>query len=115
VEAEARALQRRGRRADAGQVNLSALSGLHAGDLMLDAAAANTANLDTPGYRARRVELAADASGGVSASVAQAPQPGVDLADQAVAVITGALLYGANARMLQARSETERTLLDVRA
>jgi flagellar hook-associated protein FlgK len=96
-------------------VKLSALSGIHAAGLMLDTTAGNTANLDTPGYRAGRVDLAADAAGGVSASASRAATPGVDLAEQTVALITGSLLYGANARMLQTRAETERSIIDVRA
>jgi flagellar hook-associated protein FlgK len=96
-------------------VNLSSLSGIHAADLMLVTTAGNTANLDTPGYRTARVDLAPDAAGGVSASVSRASTPGVDLAEQAVTLITGSLLYGANARMLQARAETERSIIDVRA
>jgi flagellar hook protein FlgE len=96
-------------------VNLSALSGMQAGGLILSATADNTANLNTPGYRAGRVDLASDASGGVTASVSRAPEPGVDLAEQAVNLVTGSLLYTANARMLRAGAETERSVIDILA
>jgi flagellar hook protein FlgE len=96
-------------------VNLSALSGMRAADLQLTTTADNTANLETPGYHERRTDLATSTSGGVTATVSEATQPGVDLATQMTNLITGSLLYTANARMLRAGLQTERTALDLLA
>jgi flagellar hook protein FlgE len=96
-------------------VNLSALSGMQAANVQLSTTADNTANLSTPGYRERRTDLATSASGGVTATVSQADEPGVDLAGQITSLIMGSLLYTANARMLQTGLETERSAVDILA
>jgi flagellar hook protein FlgE len=94
-------------------VNLSSVSGMRAADLILTTTADNTANLDTPDYRAARVDLAADASGGVTAGVSRQAEPGIDLAEQAANLVVGSLLYAANARMLRTSAETQGSLIDV--
>jgi flagellar hook protein FlgE len=96
-------------------VNLSALSGMQAANLQLSTTADNTANLNTPGYRERRTDLATSATGGVVAGVSQADEPGVDLAGQMVDLVTGSLLYSANARMLETGLEIQRSVVDIRA
>jgi flagellar hook protein FlgE len=96
-------------------VNLSPLSGMRAADLLLTATADNTANVNTPGYRAEQVDLATDATGGVTAGVSRAPEPGVDLVEQMTNLSVAQAVYTANARVLRAAMENERTLLDVLA
>jgi len=93
----------------------SSVSGMRAADLMMSAAADNTANLDTPDYRAERVDLASTSSGGVQASVTRADQPGVDLAQEAVTEVVGKLLYTANAKAVEAQRDTEQSLFDALA
>jgi flagellar hook-associated protein FlgK len=88
---------------------------MQAASLLLATTADNTANLATPGYRAEQVDLATSATGGVTAGVSRAPEEGVDLVEQVANLITGSLLYTANARMLRAGAETERSLLDLLA
>jgi flagellar basal body rod protein FlgG len=96
------------------KVNLNALSGMQAADRQLATTAGNVANLNTPGYRERRTDLATSASGGVVTRESEASEPGVDLAGQMVDLVTGSLLHSANARMLEATLETERSIFDVR-
>jgi flagellar hook protein FlgE len=96
-------------------VNLSPLGGMRAADLLLTATADNTANLDTPGYRAEQVDLATTPAGGVGASVSRAEEPGVDLAEQMTNLAVARTIYTANARVLRAGLENERTLLDLLA
>ena len=96
-------------------MNLSPLSGLRAADLLLTATADNTANVDTPGYRAEQVDLATSPTGGVTASVSRADQPGVDLVEQLTNLSVARAVYTANARVLRAGLENDRTLLDVLA
>ena len=93
----------------------SSLSGMHAADLMLSAAADNTANLDTPDYHAERVDLSATSTGGVLADVRRAADPGVDLAEEAVTEVVGQFLYAANARAIKAQRDTQQSLFDILA
>ena len=96
-------------------MNLSPLSGMSAADLLMAATADNVANLDTPGYHAKRVDLAASPGGGVAATVSRAPAAGVDLVDQMVNLVTAPVVYQANARVLRTAMEMDRTVLDVLA
>jgi flagellar basal body rod protein FlgG len=96
-------------------VNLSPLSGMRAADLLLTATADNTANVNTPEYRAEQVDLAASPTGGVTASVSRADQPGVDLVEQMTNLSVARAVYTANAHVLRAGLENDRTLLDVLA
>jgi flagellar hook-associated protein FlgK len=96
-------------------VNLAPLSGMSAADLLLSATADNTANLDTPDYHGERVDLAASASGGVTASVSRAPEAGVDLVEQMTNLVTASVVYQANARVLRTAMDNDRALLDVLA
>jgi flagellar hook-associated protein FlgK len=96
-------------------VNLSPLSGMRAADLLLTTTADNTANADTPDYRAEQVDLATAPDGGVSASVSRADAPGVDLIEQMTNLSVASAVYTANARVLRAAMDNERTLLDVLA
>lgn len=117
----------------------TALSGLNAASARLGNAANNIANADTPGYRARRVDLAPGPEGvrilGTSPRYADtytstagstdtppdatpdsdersAPSD-VDLATEAVDVIRTKSLYGANAAVVRVADSLIGTLLDV--
>jgi flagellar basal body rod protein FlgG len=88
---------------------------MRAADLLLAATADNTANLNTPGYRAEQVDLATAPAGGVTAGLSRAPEPGVDLVEQMTNLAVARTVYTANARVLRAGLENERTLLDLLA
>jgi len=94
-------------------VYASSLSGINAADTLLTARADNIANADTPNFTSWVVQLTAQPLRGVSATVEKAAEPGVDLADESVGLITGSLLYKANARALETSAETDKSLLDV--
>ncbi len=83
------------------------------GQSLVDVAAHNTANLETEGFRPQRVELA-EAPEGVRVAVTQHDGP-ADLVDQAVSLVVGRAMYGANARAFDVDAQTRGTLLDVRA
>jgi flagellar hook-associated protein FlgK len=90
----------------------TSVSGMNAADLLLSATADNVANLDSDGYSPWRVNMSTQAGGGVSASVTKAPEPGVDLVDEMAGLITGSLLYRANARAFTVGARTEQSLFD---
>jgi hypothetical protein len=75
-------------------VNLTPLSGLRAADLLMSRTADQVARAGLPG---------AD------------PDPGVELGEQMVNLSVAHAVYTANARVLAASLENERTLLDVLA
>lgn len=91
-----------------------ATSGLRAASLGLQAAAHNIANLATPGAARQGVALSADASGGVSAAVADAPADPAALEDVA-AMLTWRTMAGANLFVLKVADQTLGRLLDVKA
>jgi len=90
----------------------TSVSGMNAADLLLSATADNLANLDSDGYSAWRVNMTAQPTGGVNASASRAPEPGVDLVDEMAGLITGSLLYRANARAFSVGASTEQSLFD---
>jgi flagellar hook-associated protein FlgK len=104
-----------------------ALSGMNAASAMLGTAAANIANVDTPGYQPRRVNLATgpDGTGVVVDSVtfdSTAASPvdagghqssGVDLATELVNVDRAKFLYDANAMVVRTADQMLGGLLDV--
>ena len=94
-------------------MNLSPLSGMQAANLLLTTTADNAANMNTADYRAEHVDLATSPTGGVTAGVSRADQPGVDLAEQMTNLSVARAVYTANARMLRSSLENERTLLDI--
>jgi flagellar basal body rod protein FlgG len=103
----------------------TALSGLNAAGAVLNTAASNIANMDTPGYKAARANLAESNSGGVDVvSITHDPSPGpvdedgqelsnVDPATEMVNLKKGALLYKANAAVINVGDELTGTLLDM--
>lgn len=83
-------------------------------------AAGNIANLDTPGYRARRVNLVTGPAGegvqiqGVTLDTGEArgDESNVDVAHEAVTMIRARTLYNANAVVVKVASDITGTLLD---
>ena len=96
-------------------MNLSALSGMQAAGLRVDAFGHDAANLDTAGFHAQGVSQATTASGGVTASVTTAAAGGVDLAEQVGRLITASIAYDANARVARAQDEVAHSAVDVLA
>jgi flagellar hook-associated protein FlgK len=91
----------------------TALSGLNAAGAVINTAASNIANADTPGYKARRVELA-NAQSGDGVEVAGVTRDGgVDLANEVVSLRQGQLLYQANAAVVRVGDRLTGTLLDM--
>lgn len=96
-------------------ISSTALSGLNAASLQLESSAHNIANAMTPGFRRQLVTQTAEPSGGVSASVTQAAQPGDALAEDIVGQMSASVLYRANARTLRTDRDLAGTLIDLLA
>ncbi|MBP1772772.1 MAG: hypothetical protein H6P99_1935 [Holophagaceae bacterium] len=99
-----------------------ALSGLRASSAGLAVQANNVANQLSSGYKAKRVDLEAEASGGVRVSrVTEDPTPAgpaasnVDLATETVQGMGFELMYKANLKVLQAGDELMKATLDLKA
>jgi flagellar hook-associated protein FlgK len=88
---------------------------MNAADLIVSASADNIANADSDGYSPWVVKLTAQPLRGVAASAEKADAEGVDLADEMVGLITGSLLYKANARALKTSAETDSYIFDALA
>jgi flagellar basal body rod protein FlgC len=59
--------------------------------------------------------MTAQPTGGAAASASKAAEPGVDLVDEMTGLITGSLLYRANARAFSVGARTEQSLFDALA
>jgi flagellar hook protein FlgE len=99
-----------------------ALSGLRASSAGLGVRANNVANLQSDGYKAQRVDLAAQASGGVQvagySTDPTAPDPGgsnVDLTSETVQGMGFEFMYKANLKVLKTAQELTRATLDMKA
>ncbi len=99
-----------------------ALSGLRASSAGLAVQANNVANQLSDGYKAKRVDLVAEASGGVQVSgVSQDPTPAgpgrsnVDLTTETVQGLGFDLMYRANLKVLKAADELAQATLDLKA
>ena len=99
-----------------------ALSGLRASSAGLAVQANNVANQQSDGFKAKRVDLVAEASGGVRVSgVSEDPTPAgpgasnVDLATEAVQGMGFDLMYRANLKVLKAADELTQVTLDLKA
>jgi hypothetical protein len=90
-----------------------ATSGLRAASLGMQAAAHNIANLATPDAARQGVALSAEAMGGVSATVVEAP-PAAPVEDVA-AMLTYEAMAGANLFVLKVAEQALGGLLDVSA
>ena len=100
----------------------TALSGLSAASAGLAVQANNVANQLSDGYKAKRVDLVAEASGGVRVSaVSQDPAPAgpapsnVDLATETVQGMGFELMYQANLKVLKTAEELTKATLDMKA
>ena len=83
--------------------------------------ASNVANQQSDGFKAKRADLVADASGGVRVSgVSVDPTPAgpgssnVDLATEAVQGMNLELMYKANLMVLRTQSELDKATFDLR-
>ena len=93
-----------------------ALSGMNAASLRLTTAAHNIANAQTPGFRRQLVQQAAQAEGGVVASIGGlAATAGDGLAEDVVAQMSATYAFKANVLTLKAQDRMLGTLLDVTA
>ena len=99
-----------------------AVSGLRAASAGLALQADNVANQQTAGFKAKRAELVAEASGGVRVSgVSQDPTsagPGtsnVDLTTETVQGMSFDLMYRSNLKVLKTADELMQATLDMKA
>jgi flagellar hook protein FlgE len=99
-----------------------ALSGLRASSAGLAVQANNVVNQLSDGYKAKRVDLVAEASGGVRVSgVSEDPTPAgpansnVDLATETVQGLGFDLMYRANLKLLKTAGELTKTTMDLKA
>jgi len=99
-----------------------ALSGLRASSAGMAVRANNVANQQSDGFKAKRVDLVAEASGGVRVSgVLEDPTPAgpgasnVDLATETVQGMGFELMYKANLKVLQTANELTKATLDLKA
>lgn len=100
----------------------SSLSGLNAASWLLVTAAGNVANLNSEGYRAKRVGFAANADGTVKVESPQdtGPEPAeggsnVDLATELVSTMVGNTYFASNAAALRAQDQVLGAALDLKA
>jgi flagellar basal-body rod protein FlgC len=96
-------------------VYTNSISGMNAAELIVSASADNIANLDTQDYSPWVVKITAQPLRGVTANAEKSDTEGVELADEMVGLITGSLLYKANARALKTSAETDQYLFDTLA
>ena len=102
-----------------------ALSGMQAAQTQLLVGADNLANLNTPGFKSSRVDLADAPGGGVEvAGIEKDTTPGplgpdgqqgsnVDLASEMVGLSQARTLYAANAMVVRTADQMTGTLLDI--
>lgn len=99
-----------------------ALSGLRASSVGLGVQASNVANQMSDGFKAKRVDLLAEASGGVRVSgVSEDPTPAgpgtsnVDLTTETVRGLGFEVMYRANLKLLKTADELAQSTLDLKA
>jgi flagellar hook-associated protein FlgK len=90
-----------------------AASGLGAAQAQLNATANNIANLNTPGYTAQRVDLAAAPGGGVDVEGVQSTGKSVDLANEMVNLKQSVLYYDANGMVIRVSDRMYGSLLNI--
>jgi flagellar hook-associated protein FlgK len=88
---------------------------MDAAELMVSASADNIANLESQNYSPWVVKVTAQPLRGVTAAAEKSSDQGVDVADEMVGLITGSLLYKANARALKTSAETDKYTFDTLA
>ena len=90
-----------------------AQSGLQAAQLRLDSSAHNVANMNTPDFHRQVVqEQVAPGLGGVQSQLAQDPQSGVSLEQEAVGQIESTYAFKANLLVLKTADQMQGALLD---
>ena len=92
-----------------------ATSGLRAASTGLQATAHHLANLATPDATRQSVALSAEATGGVSATVVDAPADPAAPIEDVAAMLTYKVMASANLFVLKVADETLGSLLDIRA
>ena len=93
----------------------TALSGLQAAQVRLNAAANNVANGQTEGYQRDVVQARPQAGGGVTTQVNNLPQPGADLARDVVEQKSAAYAFQANLQVVKTADAMVGRLLNARA
>lgn len=98
------------------------LSGMNAAWTQLAVAGNNLSNLNTDGYKARRVDFQSTPDGGVRPGSIQEnqgePAPdgsNVDPATEMMSLVTGSMFFSANAAVVRAQTELLGTTLDLKA
>ncbi|MCR6626750.1 MAG: hypothetical protein NVV67_10920 [Pseudoxanthomonas sp.] len=91
-----------------------ATSGLRAASTGLQATAHNLANLATPDATRQSVALSASATGGVSATVVEAPADPAAPVEDVAAMLTYKAMAGANLFVLKVADQTLGRLLDIK-
>jgi len=89
-----------------------ALSGMSAAQFAARASAHNIANLATPDFRRRQVELISAAAGGVSTSLSRVARPGSSLETDLVGMLEAKNAFLANLAVFRASVRTTGSLLD---
>ena len=92
-----------------------AASGLRAASLGMQAVAHNIANLATPDAARQGVALSSEATGGVSATMVEAPADPAAPVEDVAAMLTYRAMAGANLFVLKVADQTLGSLLDTRA
>lgn len=92
-----------------------ATSGLRAASSGLQATAHNLANLATPDATRQTMALSAQATGGVSSTVVDAPADPAAPIEDVAAMLTYKAMAGANLFVLKVADQTLGSLLDIRA
>ncbi len=92
-----------------------AVSGMNAAKSRLAVSADNVANANTPDYRAKQVNQASQAEGGVRVQVSQAAAESVSLEQEAVNQQIASYDFKANAKLLRVQQELDKSLLDIQA
>jgi flagellar hook protein FlgE len=100
----------------------SSLSGLNAASWLVAVAAGNVANVNSAGYRAKRVDFEANAEGSVRAQAPAdsgaelAPEgSNVDLTNEMVNLLVGNTYFRANLAALKAQDQLLGLALDIKA
>ena len=100
----------------------SSLSGINAASWLVTVSAGNVANLNSDGYRAKRVTFGANPDGTVQVQApteSQAePSPGgsnVDLAEEMINLMVGKTYFAANAAALRTEGQVTGMALDLKA
>lgn len=71
----------------------------------LEATAANIANASTPDYAPLNANFASTDSGGVQASFTQSDEPGVNLANEMLDLVTAKTSFAANAAVFESGAD----------